>query len=348
LYDLRRQAFGEIAAWAHAPDEIAVRLADSAASFSIFLYPGQMVCSCTNEATAGASSLRPSRIVHTDLVHSRNRRSIVSTTSPQAHHPSKLILFCVAAACSMLGVTPALARTPPPSGAEQAPSDGGWRTTIYPVYGWLPVFGAEVRLPEIPDPPPCDGCGEGGPIVPGGSVSSNLNGAAFAALLVENRWVQAEANFLWAGMSAVAERPNLKVKVDTVLGSARLGVRVVPNLFAYGGVRRIGLNLKATALVFDEVQWKPSVWEGLVGASFTPFLSSKWRLVTRADYGGLGADALSTFNANASIEWHPASHFALNLGYGMFKLDLDGMIRNRPIHLDQTLHGPIIGIGIPF
>ena len=269
------------------------------------------------------------------------------TTSPDGHHPSNL-LICLAAACSLLSVTPALAGTPPASGAEQAPSDGGWRTTIYPVYGWLPVFGADVRLPEVPDPPPCDGCGDGGPIVPGGSVSSNLNGAAFAAVLVENRWVQGEANFLWAGMSADLERPNLKVKVDTVLGAARLGVRVVPNLFAYAGARRIGLNIKAQALVFDEVQWKPSVWEGVVGAAFTPYLSPKWRLVTHADYGGLGAESLSTVSANASVEWHPASHFALHLGYGLLKIDLEGQLRNRPIRLDQTLHGPIVGIGIPF
>ena len=227
-------------------------------------------------------------------------------------------------------------------------TDDGWRTTVYPIYGWLPIFGADIRLPEIPNPPPCDGCGDGGPIVPGGNVSSNLNGAAFAAVIVENKWVQGEANFLWAGLSADAERPNLKVKVDTVMGAARLGVRVVPNLFVYGGVRRIGLNLKATALVFDEVQWKPGIWEPLVGASFTPRLSPRWRLLARADYGGVGADNHSTYSANATLEWQPLQHLVVDLGYGFFKVTVDGTVAQKPIHLEQTLHGPIVGIGIPF
>ena len=135
---------------------------------------------------------------------------------------SKLaFIFALTVASLSASVSPALAQG----------ADDGWRTTVYPIYGWLPLYGADIRLPEIPNPPPCDGCGDGGPIVPGGNVSSNLNGAAFAALLVENKWVQAEANFLWAGLSADAERPNLKVEVDTVMASARLGVRLVPNLF---------------------------------------------------------------------------------------------------------------------
>ena len=252
---------------------------------------------------------------------------------------SKLVLILALTVASLsAGVSPALAQS----------TDGGWRTTIYPIYGWLPLYGADVRLPEIPNPPPCDGCGDGGPIVPGGHVSSNLNGAAFAAVVVENKWVQGEANFLWAGLSADAERPNLKVEVDTVVANARLGVRVVPNLFVYGGVRHIGLNVKATALDFDEVQWKPSVLEGLVGASFTPRLSSRWRLLAKADYGGVGADDHSSYSANAALEWQPLRHLVVDLGYGFFQITVDGTLTQKPIHLEQTTHGPIIGIGIPF
>ena len=187
-----------------------------------------------------------------------------------------------------------------------------------------------------------------GPIVPGGSVSSTLNGAAFAGVLVENRWVQVEANFLWAGLSAEEERPNLSVKVGTVVGAARLGVRLVPDLFVTGGVRRLGLNLRATALVFEEVQWKPAIWEALIGASYTPRLSERWRLLVRADYGGVGSDNHSTYTANANVEWQPLSHLAVNVGYGLLAIKVDGTVLQKPIHLDQTLHGPIVGIGIPF
>jgi hypothetical protein len=249
----------------------------------------------------------------------------------------KVHIFVFAALASLtVGIYPAQAQ-----GSSQ--SNDGWTTTIYPVYAWLPVFGADVRLPEIPNP--CEGCG---PVTPGGNVSSSFNSAAFAAVLVENKWVQVEGNILYAGMSAEAERPDLKVDVGTVLGSARVGVRVLPDLFFNTGVRRISLNVKATALDFDQVQWKPGIWESLVGLSYTPRLSPHWRLLTKLDYGGLGADNHETVMANASIEWHPASHFALNLGYGLFKLEVDGTVRDKPIHLNQTLHGPIVGIGIPF
>ena len=243
-----------------------------------------------------------------------------------------------------VGVTAAGAQ----SAAGSTPQGDGWRTTVYPVYAWLPVFGAELRLPEITNPPPCDGCGDGGPIVPGGSVSSTFNGAAFAAVLVENRWVQAEVNFLYAGLSADRERPNLRVKVTTTLGSAHVGVRVVPDLFVSGGVRRVALNIKATALVFDEVQWKPGVWQAVAGASYTPWLSPRWRLLAQADYGGIGDDDHSSYTATASLEWHPLSHLAINMGYGIRGFTSNGILRERPIHVEQTLHGPILGIGFPF
>lgn len=218
-----------------------------------------------------------------------------------------------------------------------------WRTTIYPVYGWAPVFGADITLPEVPG-----GGGGGEPITPAGSVSSNFNGAAFAAVMVENRYVQFEANVLWAGLSASAERPSLEVNVDTILGSARAGVRVAPSLFVSGGVRRVALNVKARALDFDQVQWKPGIWEPLVGAAYTPHLSHRWRLLLRADYGGLGSDRHSTLSANGSIEWQPAAHFIVNAGYGLLKIEAEDTVANKTIRLDQTLHGPIVGIGIPF
>jgi len=242
------------------------------------------------------------------------------------------------------GVAAAVAQDASGSASQHS----GWRTTVYPVYGWLPVFGAELRLPEITNPPPCDGCGDGRPIIPGGSVSSTFNGAAFAAVLVENRWVQAEVNFLYAGLSADRERPNLRVKATTSLGGAHLGVRVAPDFFLSGGVRRVALNIKASALVFDEVQWKPGVWQAVAGASYTPWLSSRWRLLAQADYGGIGDDDHSSYTATASLEWHPLSHLAINMGYGVRGFTSNGILRERPIHVEQTLHGPILGIGFPF
>ena len=227
-------------------------------------------------------------------------------------------------------------------------ADDGWRTTVYPIYGWLPLFGADVRLPEIPNPPPCDGCGDGGPIVPGGHVSSNLNGAAFAAVVVENKWVQAEANFLWAGLSADAERPNLKVEVDTVWparASACGWCRTCSSMAVFAISGSTSRPPRSSSM---KCSGSRDVLEGLVGASFTPRLSSRWRLLAKADYGGVGADNHSSYSANAALEWQPLRHLVVDLGYGFFQITVDGTVAQRPIHLEQTTHGPIIGIGIPF
>jgi hypothetical protein len=258
-------------------------------------------------------------------------------TSPHNHAHKKFIHVLVFSALVMfvLGVAPALAR----GGQSQ---NSGWRTTIYPIYGWLPIFGADVRLPEVPPD------GGGGPITPEGSVSSNFNGAAFAGALVENKWFQFDANVLWAGMTASKDLPNLRVNLDTILGAAHAGVRVAPSLFATVGVRRVALDLRATAFEFDEVRWKPGGWEGLIGANYTPQVSPHLRILLRADFGGLGTDLVSTTSANGSLEWEALPHFVLTFGYGYLGLKADGEILSRPIHLKQTLHGPIIGIGFTF
>ncbi len=246
--------------------------------------------------------------------------------------------FSSAVTC-LLVIAPPLARQ---ACAAPQSSGEGWRTTIYPIYAWLPIFGADVKLPEV-----CNDCG-GEPILPGGSVSSSFDGAALSAVMVEYKWFQADASFLWAGLSASKENPFLEVRADTVLGSARAGVRVLPSVFVNAGVRRVAVNLRASAFDFPEVQWKPGVWEELVGVTLTPRLSSKLRLIARADYGGFLNDAHSTFAANGSLEWEPVSHLVVTMGYGVFDFDVDGTLLTKPISFGQTLHGPIFGIGFTF
>ena len=99
------------------------------------------------------------------------------------------------------------------SAAAQSPAakeDKGWTTTVYPIYAWIPVFGADITLPNVPIPPGRTDCGgSGATVTPSGSVHSKINGAAFAAVMVENTWVQIQANFLFAGLSASKASPNL-------------------------------------------------------------------------------------------------------------------------------------------
>jgi hypothetical protein len=228
-----------------------------------------------------------------------------------------------------------------PASAQSA--NDGWKTTIYPIYLWAPLFGADVRLPERPS---CSGCSD--TVVPGGHVDSSFNGAAFFGARVDHRRFFAEADLLWAGMEASADRPVLKLKVSTVLGGARAGVAIAPHLYIDAGVRRFALDIRATALQFEEVQWKPGVWEPTLGAAYNPMLSKSVRLFLQGDYGGIGSDTHSTSTLTARIEWQPVAHFSLTGGYGYLRLSADGTLVNKPISLKQTLHGPIIGIGIPF
>jgi hypothetical protein len=81
------------------------------------------------------------------------------------------ILILVA---TLFGVTPAAAQS----------ANDGWKTTIYPIYLWAPLFGADVTLPERPS---CSTCSD--VVVPGGHVDSSFNGAAFFGARVDHRRV---------------------------------------------------------------------------------------------------------------------------------------------------------------
>src|SRR4051812_40246751 len=192
-------------------------------------------------------------------------------------------------------VTPASAQTNP-----------GWKTTIYPIYVWAPLFGADVRLPDRPS---CGTCTDS--IVPGGHVDSSFNGAAFFGARVEHRRFTADADFLWAGMEASADSPRLDVKVSTILGGARAGFAILPALYVEAGARRFALDIRATALDFDEVEWKPGVWEPTLGASYNPMLSKNLQLLVKGDFGGVGSDNHSTSTFNARLEWQAMSHLSL-------------------------------------
>jgi len=252
----------------------------------------------------------------------------------------------ISLAALALATPPAAAQSnpaPPAASAAATPAaNPGWKTTIYPVYAFLPVFGADVNLPPGPELPPCDGCG------PSGHVSSNFNFGIMAAARVEKGRAYVEGDILYAGMSAESAGVVAKVSVDTSFSSILGGFRVVDALSVEGGARRIGLNLRATVLQFPEYQWKPGDWTSVIGISYEPQLTKRLRLYTHYDYAGLENDHLATSTLNGRIEWQVMKHLSFTGGYGLLHLSEDGTIFGRPVHLTQTLHGPIVGIGIPF
>ena len=229
--------------------------------------------------------------------------------------------------------TPALAtgeaQTPP--AAAESP-ENGWRVVIYPVYGWLPIYRADVRFPDLPE----------------GSSDANLDQAFLAAFRVEKGRFALEGGFLYAGLSGEAERPLLKLEVDTQIADLRAGYEVVPDLYLEGGVRWLALDMQATISDYPTESWKPDLLEPVVGLTYRPLVGKHWRLVLHGDVGGLVTGDSTTATGSAKVEWQPAKHFLLVAGGTVQYLRTEGTTGARSVKLDQTLYGPIIGFGIPF
>ena len=243
----------------------------------------------------------------------------------------------------LVGVSSALAQaatTPTPAATQSKTSSGG-TTTIYPIYVFAPVLGADVNLPPGPDLPPCDSCNTEE------RVTSGLSGAYMGAVHIENNRIFVDAAFLYAGMTADATSKVAKLEADTSFGTIVGGVRVVDALFVEAGTRRTGLTLKAT-IKSGSYEWKSSQWTSVIGTSYNPQLTPTLKLYVHYDYAGVENDHLSTSTFNGRLEWEAAKHFVLTGGYGWLHMNLDGTIRNKDIRLNQTLHGPILGIGFTF
>ncbi len=157
-----------------------------------------------------------------------------------------------------------------------------------------------------------------------------------------------EANVNYAGLKAERSTPFINLEVKVIAGAITGGVKIVEGLYAEAGARYHELDVTANLLTYPEVSWKPSTWRPLIGTTFRPDLTKRIGLYTHLDYSGFGGDALSSVNGQARVELRPIRHLVLTAGYGFSHLIADGEIRSKPIHLDYTLHGPILGIGIPF
>ena len=245
----------------------------------------------------------------------------------------------------LLTATLAAAQSPADSGN---PDGAGWRTIIYPVHGWLPLFGADVTLPAQPTPPGSGG-GSGGISIPSAKVTNNFNGAALAGARLERARVSLEGEFLWAGMTGSVDAPHFNLDMDTISFRVMGGFRVAPAFYIDGGVRRFQVKMTASILDFHPVTWKPGIWEPVVGATFRPQFTRNLRLFTRADVGFTGSDSSRSGAATAVIEWRPISHLTLGGGWGWMYLKADGTIlTDKDVHFSQTLNGPLVSIGIPF
>lgn len=230
----------------------------------------------------------------------------------------------------------------PPPQTSNAPAQKpyNWHIAIYPVLAWAPLFGASVTLPPLP----------GQPIAspgPSGSTSSSLNGAYFGGARFEKGKWSADAEFMWAALSAQRKNPLVDVKLDFVLGNAMAGREMLPNLYLEGGVRRLAFDIHAT-VESSSASRSPGYWDPLIGLTYRRQFGKKWRILIHGDGGGFGVGSDVDVTATGRAEWQFARHFGIAMGYGGMHFSDSDTVQGRTLTISPTLHGPIFGLGIFF
>jgi hypothetical protein len=210
-------------------------------------------------------------------------------------------------------------------------------------------MGASVDLPSLPI--------NGGDEVQG-TTDVSLNSAYMAGLAIEsNRWF-AETFGLYAALSASRATPFVKVDSNTYFFNGRGGVRLFGGFSATAGFRRVSVNLDATLTRPSdgstlEGHTKPALWDPLIGVDWRGPLGDRWRFAANFQGGGFGVGTDLDLSAEGYATWRVLKHVELRAGYTMvhYKMTIAtvniGPIQ-RTVVSKQTLHGPEIGIGIPF
>ena len=222
----------------------------------------------------------------------------------------------------------------PGSSAEQ-----DWHVTVYPVLAWVPL---DIAIDV--DVPPIDGGGGGS----GQILDSRFDGAFFAGVAASNGVWRIEGYGLWAGFGGDRpERPFLEVDLDLIYGSAKLGRRIAPDLYATGGVRRLALDYDITLGDLPRLSRKPGVWDPIVGIGWHR-VRPKVEWHAAFDGGGFGAGADVDLGASFSVDWKPIPHFALTAGYNLLYLKISDSVASRDVTMKLTVHGPTVGFGLYF
>jgi hypothetical protein len=234
--------------------------------------------------------------------------------------------------------------TPAPQKSDWDKDPDAWRFIIYPVYAWVPFFSSSMTLPPIPQPPG----GGGGEVIPSGTTSGSLNGAAFAGAEIHKQKWEGMLTFLYAGLSATRTTPRAKLTMDFLYGQALVGRDVYKGLVLEGGFRRMALDLTATVGDYPSVGRKPGFWDPLLGATYHRQLSKKWRVTGHMDGGGFGVGSDLDIGANASADWRFAKHFGMTMGGAYLHFEETSTILRQPLTIKPTMYGPTFGFGIYF
>jgi hypothetical protein len=218
-------------------------------------------------------------------------------------------------------------------------SDNGWDVAIYPILAWIPLdIGIDVTVPPVNG-----GEGGGGKIIDG-----RFDGAFLGGFAVSKGLWRVDANLLWAAVGGDRpDNPKLTVDVDAIHFSATAGIKVYKALYVTGGVRRYALKYDIAVGTQPNFSSKPGLWDPIVGIG-VHHVSKKYEVHATFDGGGFGVGADVDVAAEFRADWKPIAHFGLTAGYKLLYFKASQDVLSRTFTFEQTLHGPVSGIGFYF
>jgi hypothetical protein len=223
-----------------------------------------------------------------------------------------------------------------------AQSDDDWKIAIYPAFAWIPIsIGIDVNVP------PVSGGGGSGPEFGGEILDGRFDGAFFGGFsAAKNRW-RIDADGLWAAVGGDRlETPVLRVDVDAFYAHASGGYAIVKNLYATVGIRRMSLKYDID-LAGRQFERKPGLWDPLIGVGWHK-PGDKLDLHATFEGGGFGVGADVDLSGTVRLDWKPTTHFGIAAGYSLLYFKLENTVLDRTFTAKQTMHGPIVGIGLYF
>lgn len=221
------------------------------------------------------------------------------------------------------------------------------RTVIYPVLFQVPLYGAEVDLPSIPD----DGGGEGDSI--SRSTDYSWDSAVLAGISIEREKWLFDFEGEYAGLSAERQSPILKVTTNVYYFNVTGGWKFYQDLAVTGGVKRLAIDVRAELGDGREARTKPGLWDPMIGVDWRHLVTRRLQLNAAFEGGGFGVGTDVDISGSIHADWEFAPHVVLNAGYGFLyfkatvaKVSVGSL--EREFITKQTMHGPRVGIGFSF
>jgi hypothetical protein len=153
---------------------------------------------------------------------------------------------------------------------------------------------------------------------------------------------------MWAAIGGDRpERPELSVDTDIIYGHASVSRRLFKALYASGGVRRMAIKYDIQLASFAPFTRKPGFWDPVVGLGFH-HAGRVLEIHGHYEVGGFGVGSDSEQAAILRLDLKPFRHFGVTAGYSLLHFKVSDELAGKELIAKQTLHGPIVGVGLYF